>query len=187
PARGDGSVPCGVDARHGARLRGRHRGARLPAAQAVHLVLQPRQPHDGRDAVRHHHAAVELLALFHLESGPALHGDAARPVVRDLYLAGGEPRLRDGMDPGAVAARSFARTLPAAGALRMSIELRNVTKKVRMGPVRVTYSGLDLTIPDGARMALLGRKEAGLEKIVDLICAADAPDKGYVTRTQSIS
>jgi len=48
----------------------------------------------------------------------------------------------------------------------MSIELRNVTKKVRMGPVRVTYSGLDLTIPDGARMALLGRKEAGLEKIV---------------------
>ena len=69
----------------------------------------------------------------------------------------------------------------------MSIELRNVTKKVRLGPVKLTYSGLDIVIPDGARMALLGHKEAGLEAIVNVMCAADAPDRGTVTRTQSIS
>jgi capsular polysaccharide transport system ATP-binding protein len=69
----------------------------------------------------------------------------------------------------------------------MSIELRNVTKRIRMGHIKLTYTGLDLTIPDGARMALLGRKEAGLDAIVNLVCAADAPDKGGVTRTQSIS
>jgi len=69
----------------------------------------------------------------------------------------------------------------------MSIELADVTKKVRLGPVRLTYTGLDLTIPDGAHIALLGRKEAGLESIVDLICVADAPDAGKVTRTRSIS
>ncbi|MBV9993093.1 MAG: ABC transporter ATP-binding protein [Alphaproteobacteria bacterium] len=69
----------------------------------------------------------------------------------------------------------------------MSIELRNVTKKVRMGHIKLTYTGLDLAIPDGARVALLGRKEAGLDAIVNLICAADAPDKGTITRTQSIS
>lgn len=69
----------------------------------------------------------------------------------------------------------------------MSIVLANVTKKVRLGHVRVTYTDLNVVIPDGARMALLGRPEAGLDSIVDLICAADAPDAGRVTRTQSIS
>ncbi|HWA92671.1 MAG TPA: hypothetical protein VG889_21745 [Rhizomicrobium sp.] len=69
----------------------------------------------------------------------------------------------------------------------MSISLRNVTKKVRLGPVRLTYEGLNLEIPDGSRMALLGHKDAGLTAIVNLMCAADAPDAGYVERTQSIS
>jgi capsular polysaccharide transport system ATP-binding protein len=69
----------------------------------------------------------------------------------------------------------------------MSIELRDVTKKVRLGPVRLTYEKLNLDIPDGASVALLGRKEAGLEAITKLICAADAPDSGKVIRTHSIS
>jgi capsular polysaccharide transport system ATP-binding protein len=69
----------------------------------------------------------------------------------------------------------------------MSIELHNVTKKVRLGPIRVTYENLNLDIPDNASVALLGYKEAGLEGITKLICAADAPDKGRVVRTHSIS
>jgi capsular polysaccharide transport system ATP-binding protein len=69
----------------------------------------------------------------------------------------------------------------------MTIELRNVTKKVRLGSVRLTYEDLNLTIEGGAHVALLGHKEAGLEAIVNLICAADAPDKGVVTRSHSIS
>ena len=69
----------------------------------------------------------------------------------------------------------------------MSISLRNVTKKVRLGPVKLTYEGLNVEIADGAHVALLGHKDAGLEAIVNLICAADAPDQGTVTRSQSIS
>jgi|HubBroStandDraft_5_1064220.scaffolds.fasta_scaffold05823_6 capsular polysaccharide transport system ATP-binding protein len=69
----------------------------------------------------------------------------------------------------------------------MSIELINVTKKVRLGPIRLTYENLNIKVPDGSSVALLGRKEAGLDAITKLICAADAPDSGSVIRTHSIS
>ena len=69
----------------------------------------------------------------------------------------------------------------------MSIELRDVMKKVRLGPIRLTYENLNISVPDGASVALLGRKEAGLDAITKLICAADAPDSGRVIRTHSIS
>jgi capsular polysaccharide transport system ATP-binding protein len=69
----------------------------------------------------------------------------------------------------------------------MTIELKDVTKKVRLGAVKLTYEGLNLRIEKGARVAFLGNKNAGLDAIVNLICAADAPDKGKVTRTHSIS
>jgi capsular polysaccharide transport system ATP-binding protein len=69
----------------------------------------------------------------------------------------------------------------------MSVRLHNVTKKVRLGPVRLTYENLNIDVPDGGRVALLGHKDAGLPAIVNLMCAADAPDAGYVERTQSIS
>jgi capsular polysaccharide transport system ATP-binding protein len=69
----------------------------------------------------------------------------------------------------------------------MTIEFHNVTKKVRLGSVRLTYEDLNLHIEGAAHVALLGHKEAGLEAIVKLICAADAPDKGTVTRSHSIS
>lgn len=69
----------------------------------------------------------------------------------------------------------------------MSIELRDVMKKVRLGPIKLTYEHLNIHVPDGSHVALLGRKEAGLEAIVNLICAADAPDSGKVVRSHSIS
>lgn len=69
----------------------------------------------------------------------------------------------------------------------MTIELHKVTKKVRLGSVRLTYHDLDIRVEKNARIAFLGNKDAGLETILKLICAADAPDKGVVTRTHSIS
>jgi capsular polysaccharide transport system ATP-binding protein len=69
----------------------------------------------------------------------------------------------------------------------MTIEFQNVTKKVRLGAVRVTYEDLNIRVEEKARMAFLGHQNAGLESIVDLICAADAPDSGRVTRSHSIS
>jgi capsular polysaccharide transport system ATP-binding protein len=69
----------------------------------------------------------------------------------------------------------------------MTIELKNVMKKVRLGPVKTTYDDLNIRIEEKSRMALLGGKTAGLEAIVNLICAADAPDKGVIRRTHSIS
>lgn len=69
----------------------------------------------------------------------------------------------------------------------MTIELRDVTKRVRLGPVRVTYEDLNIRIEQNSHVAFLGSQNAGLEGIVNLICAADAPDEGIVTRSHSIS
>jgi len=69
----------------------------------------------------------------------------------------------------------------------MTIELRDVTKRVRLGSVRVTYEGLNIRVESNSRVAFLGNQQAGLEALVKLICAADAPDRGVVTRTHSIS
>lgn len=69
----------------------------------------------------------------------------------------------------------------------MTIELRGVTKKVRDGALRLTYEDLNIRIEENANVAFLGHKQAGLSAIVSLICAADAPDEGIVTRTHSIS
>ncbi|HVU19832.1 MAG TPA: hypothetical protein VHE09_03815 [Rhizomicrobium sp.] len=69
----------------------------------------------------------------------------------------------------------------------MTIELRDVTKKVRQGAIRVTYEDINIRIEEKANVAFLGHKEAGLSAIADLICGADAPDKGTVRRTHSIS
>ncbi len=69
----------------------------------------------------------------------------------------------------------------------MSIELRNVTKRVRLGHIRTTYENLNIRLDEGSRVAFLGHKEAGLPAIVNLICAADAPDSGHILRTRSIS
>jgi capsular polysaccharide transport system ATP-binding protein len=69
----------------------------------------------------------------------------------------------------------------------MTLELRDVMKKVRIGAVRIVYEDLNIRIEEGANVALLGHPEAGLEGLVDLFCAADAPDAGQVIRTHSIS
>ncbi len=69
----------------------------------------------------------------------------------------------------------------------MTIEFKSVTKKVRLGAVKVTYENLNIRIEEKARIALIGTKEAGVESIASLICAADAPDKGAIRRTHSIS
>jgi capsular polysaccharide transport system ATP-binding protein len=69
----------------------------------------------------------------------------------------------------------------------MTLELRDVTKKIRMGSVRVVYDDLNIRIEEGTNVALLGHPEAGLEGVVELMCGADAPDAGRVIRTHSIS
>jgi capsular polysaccharide transport system ATP-binding protein len=69
----------------------------------------------------------------------------------------------------------------------MSLELHQVTKNVRDGAVRITYEDLNIRVEDGAHMAFLGHPEAGVPGLIELICGADAPDKGRVVRSHSIS
>jgi capsular polysaccharide transport system ATP-binding protein len=69
----------------------------------------------------------------------------------------------------------------------MTIEFRNVTKKVRLGAIRLTYEDLNIRVEEKTRTAFLGQKSSGLDAIVNLICAADAPDSGFVRRSHSIS
>lgn len=69
----------------------------------------------------------------------------------------------------------------------MTIELRNVKKNVRAGSVRVTYEDLNIRLSEGANVAFLAHSEAGIQSILDLLCGADAPDKGVIARDHSIS
>jgi capsular polysaccharide transport system ATP-binding protein len=69
----------------------------------------------------------------------------------------------------------------------MTIELHNVKKNVRSGSVRVTYEDLNIRLGEGANVAFLAHSEAGIESILDLLCGADAPDKGKIIRDHSIS
>ncbi len=69
----------------------------------------------------------------------------------------------------------------------MTIELHNVKKNVRAGSVRVTYEDLNIRLGEGANVAFLAHSEAGIESILDLLCGADAPDKGKIIRDHSIS
>src|ERR1700759_761500 len=108
-------------------------------------------------------------------------------MVRDLYLARLGSCLCYGMHPGSGIARSFLGALSATNAICMTIELIDVTKKVRLGPIRLTYKDLNIRVEQNARMAFLAQKSAGVEAILNLICAADAPDSGIVRRTHSIS
>lgn len=69
----------------------------------------------------------------------------------------------------------------------MTIELRHVKKNVRAGSVRVTYEDLNIRLGEGANVAFLAHSEAGIESVLNLICGADAPDKGSIVRDHSIS
>ncbi len=69
----------------------------------------------------------------------------------------------------------------------MTIEFRDVMKKVRAGSVRVTYENLNIRLEAGANVAFLAHVEAGIESIIELLCGADAPDGGKIIRTHSIS
>jgi capsular polysaccharide transport system ATP-binding protein len=69
----------------------------------------------------------------------------------------------------------------------MTIEFKNVTKKVRNGPVKVDYLDLNIRIDETKSVALLAQKSAGVDSIVDLLCGADAPDNGHIVRSHSIS
>ena len=69
----------------------------------------------------------------------------------------------------------------------MTIELQHVKKNVRAGAVRVTYEDLNIRLGVGADVAFLAHSEAGIESVLNLLCAADAPDKGRIIRDHSIS
>jgi len=69
----------------------------------------------------------------------------------------------------------------------MTIELQHVKKNVRAGSVRVTYEDLNIRLGEGADVAFLAHSEAGIESVLSLLCAADAPDRGRIIRDHSIS
>lgn len=67
------------------------------------------------------------------------------------------------------------------------IEFVQVSKRTRKTITPVVYEDLSFRIEDGDRVALLGGPASGLRVILDLICGANAPDKGRVIRTGTFS
>src|SRR5690348_10050452 len=108
-------------------------------------------------------------------------------MVRAVYLPHRQPELCPGMDFGNAAPGLVSRTFCQTHPLRTTIELHQVMKKVRAGSVRVTYEDLNIRIGEKANVAFLAHSEAGVSGIIDLLCGADAPDKGWIARDHSIS
>lgn len=68
------------------------------------------------------------------------------------------------------------------------IELRNLTKSYpnRNGR-KYVFKNLNLQLPDGAGIGLIGRNGAGKSTLLRLLGGIEAPDSGEVVTTQSIS
>lgn len=68
------------------------------------------------------------------------------------------------------------------------IEIKHVTKSYRTETGRdYIFRDLNLTIPDGRNIALIGRNGAGKSTLLRLIGGIDIPDKGIIKSTNSIS
>ncbi|MGB0505791.1 MAG: ABC transporter ATP-binding protein [Pikeienuella sp.] len=68
------------------------------------------------------------------------------------------------------------------------IILENVSKKFRTkGKPKVIVENVSLTIPDGARVGILGRNGAGKSTLLRMIAGIAAPDRGRVRRTKLVS
>lgn len=68
------------------------------------------------------------------------------------------------------------------------IVLKNITKRydTRQGP-RMVLDNLNLTIPPGAKVGILGRNGAGKSTLIRLISGAEHPTSGSIQRGMSIS
>jgi capsular polysaccharide transport system ATP-binding protein len=68
------------------------------------------------------------------------------------------------------------------------IAFETVSKAYRAGPGRkVLLSDLTMTLPAGARVALMGRNGAGKSTLLGLIAGTVAPDAGRITKRGSVS
>lgn len=68
------------------------------------------------------------------------------------------------------------------------IRFENLTKTFRVkGEVRVVIDHLDLTLPTGKSLALLGRNGAGKSTLLQIISGAMRPDHGRIVSDGSIS
>jgi capsular polysaccharide transport system ATP-binding protein len=68
------------------------------------------------------------------------------------------------------------------------IEIKHVTKSYRTNRGReFIFRDLNLVIPDGKNIALIGRNGAGKSTLMRLIGGLDIPDKGLIRSTNSIS
>src|SRR6476646_7773545 len=126
------------------------------------------------------------MALLYLESSFSSYRNNARRVVRELRFAHSEPDVCGGVRACAALPGPFRRTLHETIPQGM-IELKNVSVRTRgtMNPVPLT--DINLRVEAGQRVAILSPKSGGVSLILDVICGANAPFSGSVTRTGRIS
>ena len=68
------------------------------------------------------------------------------------------------------------------------ISIRNLTKTFRVrGEVKTVIDNLDLTIPTGRAVALLGRNGAGKSTLLEMIAGTQRPDSGTIQSDGTIS
>jgi ATP-binding cassette, subfamily B, bacterial len=135
-------------------------------------------------------AVVGMLGHGALDLWWVYQGAAAIPHISRLpdltrspraQLTGGRMRLRDRGDRPDVEMRnrSDVGSLPASGTPRREVRLRGV-RFGYPGAGRPVLSGLDLTIPAGSSLALVGANGAGKTTLLKLLVRLYDPDEGVV-------
>jgi ATP-binding cassette subfamily B protein len=129
---------------------------------------------------------VELAALFVFVQAVlatadlGLLGDAQKWTAQALHLAERVTTLRARFRLAASAQgpRAAAGGTGAAGAVAVRLEGVRFTYRGRQAP---TLDGLDLHIPAGQSVAVVGENGAGKSTLIKLLCGLYEPDAGRVT------
>ncbi|HEV7590960.1 MAG TPA: ATP-binding cassette domain-containing protein, partial [Longimicrobium sp.] len=106
-------------------------------------------------------------------------GDPQFILIQSLAVAERVASVRDGAASSALRAGGAAPAIsPARGKVAVSLEGVRFTYRGRQEP---TLDGLDLEVPAGQSLAIVGENGAGKSTLIKLLCGLYEPDGGRIT------
>ena len=129
-----------------------------------------------------------LLAAVVVESDCACRGVKPRICGGRLSNARRKPELSGILHTGDAVYRSGALPYPGRGDADIMIKIENLTKSYRTPQGRhYVFKNLNLELPSGKSVALIGRNGAGKSTLLRMIGGIDRPDSGRIVTDKTIS
>ena len=129
-----------------------------------------------------------LLAAVVVESDCACRGVKPRICGGRLSNARRKPELSGILHTGDAVCRSGALPYPGRGDADIMIKIENLTKSYRTPQGRhYVFKNLNLELPSGKSVALIGRNGAGKSTLLRMIGGIDRPDSGRIVTDKTIS